>query len=229
MLAERQALQEQLRRTPEQIPRVRWKRRLAPGGRRSATTCGHVPRDTTLGGVDIPGPKPRSLPALGVAPTGDAAEFERPDEVDLAPAGAPTACWRSGAAFTTAVGAPLARIEGPYPAHRAARAHQQHHPRRPASAPVGPRGLMVRPPRAASRAPLPPLTPLRAALATGGGGRRRRRPDECESGSLLTASLFTFISWLEPLGSGRRRGAASGGQGSPPPLDLTSGRGDILK
>jgi cytochrome P450 len=106
MLAERQDLQQQLRRNPEQIPRfVEEALRLEPPFRYHMR---HVPKDTTLGGVDIPAEATVLL--LWGAANRDAAEFERPDEVDLHRQ-VPRLHMAFGRGIHHCVGAPLARIE----------------------------------------------------------------------------------------------------------------------
>jgi cytochrome P450 family 144 len=106
LLAERQDLQEQLRRTPEQIPRfVEEALRLEPPFRYHMR---HVPKDTALGGIDIPAEATVLL--LWGAANRDAAEFERPDEVDLHRQ-VPRLHMAFGRGIHHCVGAPLARIE----------------------------------------------------------------------------------------------------------------------
>jgi cytochrome P450 len=106
LLAERQDLQQQLRRNPDQIPRfVEEALRLEPPFRYHMR---YVPKDTTLGGVDIPAEATVLL--LWGAANRDAAEFERPDEVDLHRQ-VPRLHMAFGRGIHHCVGAPLARIE----------------------------------------------------------------------------------------------------------------------
>src|ERR1700730_4919406 len=106
MLAERQDLQEHLRQNPEQIPRfVEEALRLEPPFRYHMR---HVPEDTTLGGVKIPAESTVLL--LWGAANRDAAEYERPDEIDLQRK-APRLHMAFGRGIHHCVGAPLARVE----------------------------------------------------------------------------------------------------------------------
>jgi cytochrome P450 len=106
LLAEDQDLQQHLRRSPEQIPRfVEETLRLEPPFRYHMR---HVPKDTTLGGVDIPAGATVLL--LWGAANRDAAEFERPDEVNLERR-VPRLHMAFGRGIHHCVGAPLARIE----------------------------------------------------------------------------------------------------------------------
>jgi cytochrome P450 family 144 len=106
LLAEDQDLQEHLRRGPEQIPRfVEEALRLESPFRYQMR---HVPKGATLGGVDIPADATVLL--LFGAANRDAAEFERPDEVDLHRR-VPRLHMAFGRGIHHCVGAPLARIE----------------------------------------------------------------------------------------------------------------------
>lgn len=106
ILAERQELQRHLRRNPEQIPTfVEEALRLEAPFRYLMRS---VPKDTTLGAVDIPAGATVLL--LWGAANRDAAEFERPDEVDLGRPGLRRHV-SFGRGIHYCVGAPLARIE----------------------------------------------------------------------------------------------------------------------
>jgi cytochrome P450 len=106
LLAEHQELQEHLRRNPEQIPRfVEEALRMESPFRYQMRS---VPKDTTLGGVDIPADA--TLLLLFGAANRDDAEFERPDEVDLQRK-VPRLHMAFGRGIHHCVGAPLARIE----------------------------------------------------------------------------------------------------------------------
>jgi len=106
ILAEDQDLQQYLRRSPEQIPRfVEEALRLESPFRYQMR---HVTKGATLGGVDIPAGATVLL--LFGAANRDAAEFERPDEVDLHRR-VPRLHMAFGRGIHHCVGAPLARIE----------------------------------------------------------------------------------------------------------------------
>jgi cytochrome P450 len=106
ILAEHQELQQHLRQNPEQIPTfVEEALRLEPPFRYHMRS---VPKDTTLGGVDIPADATVLL--LWGAANRDDAEFERPDEVDLHRQ-VPRHHVSFGRGIHHCVGAPLARIE----------------------------------------------------------------------------------------------------------------------
>ena len=106
ILAEDQELQQHLRDNPEQIPTfVEEALRLEPPFRYHMRS---VPNDTTLGAVDIPAGATVLL--LWGAANRDAAEFERPDEVDL-DRQVPRHHVSFGRGIHHCVGAPLARIE----------------------------------------------------------------------------------------------------------------------
>ena len=106
LLAQDQELQEHLRRSPEQIPRfVEEVLRLESPFRYQMRS---VPEDTTLGGVGIPADATVLL--LFGAANRDAAEFERPDEVDL-DRKVPRLHMAFGRGIHHCVGAPLARVE----------------------------------------------------------------------------------------------------------------------
>ena len=106
ILAEDQELQQHLRENPEQIPTfVEEALRLEAPFRFHMRS---VPEDTTLGGVDIPAGATVLL--LWGAANRDAAEFERPDEVDLQRQ-IPRHHVAFGRGIHHCVGAPLARIE----------------------------------------------------------------------------------------------------------------------
>jgi cytochrome P450 len=106
LLAEHQELQEHLRRNPEQIPTfVEEALRLESPFRYLMRS---VPEDTTLGGVDMPAGATVLL--LFGAANRDAAEFERPDEIDLHRK-APRLHLAFGRGIHHCVGASLARTE----------------------------------------------------------------------------------------------------------------------
>ena len=106
ILAERRELQQLLRRNPEQIPTfVEEALRLESPFRYLMRS---VPRDTKLGRVDIPAGSTVLL--LWGAANRDAAEFERPDEVDLQRP-MPRRHVSFGRGIHYCVGAPLARVE----------------------------------------------------------------------------------------------------------------------
>jgi len=106
ILAEHQELQEHLRHHPEQIPTfVEEALRLEPPFRYHMRS---VPKDTTLGGVDIPAGSTVLL--LWGAANRDPVEFERPDEVVL-DRQAPRHHVSFGRGIHHCVGAHLARIE----------------------------------------------------------------------------------------------------------------------
>ena len=106
ILAEQPDLQEHLRQTPEQIPTfVEEALRLESPFRYLMRS---VPSDTTLGDVDSPAGATVLL--LWGAANRDAAEFERPDEVDL-DRQIPRRHVAFGRGIHHCVGAPLARIE----------------------------------------------------------------------------------------------------------------------
>lgn len=106
ILAEHQDLQEHLRQHPERIPPfVEEALRLESPFRNHMRS---VPRDTTLGGTDIPAGATMLL--LWGAANRDPDEFERPDEVDL-DRQAPRHHVAFGRGIHHCVGAPLGRIE----------------------------------------------------------------------------------------------------------------------
>jgi len=106
ILAEDQELQQHLRQNLEQIPTfVEEALRLEPPFRYHMRS---VPKDTTLGGVDIPADATVLL--LWGAANRDDAEFERADEVDLHRP-VPRHHLSFGRGIHHCVGAPLARIE----------------------------------------------------------------------------------------------------------------------
>ncbi|MDT4947242.1 MAG: hypothetical protein QOH14_3975, partial [Pseudonocardiales bacterium] len=106
LLAERQDLQEDLRQHPQMIPTfVEEALRLEPPFRYHMRS---VPDDTTLGDVAIPADSTVLL--LWGAANRDAAEFDRPDDVDLQRA-VPRHHLAFGRGIHHCVGAPLARIE----------------------------------------------------------------------------------------------------------------------
>jgi len=106
ILAEHEELQQHLRQNPEQIPTfVEEALRLEPPFRYHMRS---VPKDTTLGGVDIPA-RATVLLLWGSA-NRDPAEFERPDEVDL-DRQVPRHHAAFGRGIHFCVGAPLARVE----------------------------------------------------------------------------------------------------------------------
>jgi cytochrome P450 len=106
ILAEDQDLQEHLRQQPDLIPTfVEEVLRLESPFRNHMRS---VPKDTTLGAVDIPAGATVLL--LWGAANRDPAEFQRPDEVDLQRK-APRHHVAFGRGAHFCVGAPLARIE----------------------------------------------------------------------------------------------------------------------
>ena len=106
ILAEQPDLQQHLRENPEQIPTfVEEALRLEPPFRYHMRS---VPKDTTIGGVDIPAGSTVLL--LWGSANHDDAEFERPDEVDLARP-TPRHHLSFGRGIHHCVGAPLARVE----------------------------------------------------------------------------------------------------------------------
>ena len=106
ILAEDQDLQQHLRDNPEQIPTfVEEALRLEAPFRFHMR---YVPEDTDLGGVDIPADSTVLL--LWGSANRDAAEFERPDEVDLQRP-VPRHHVAFGRGIHHCVGAPLARME----------------------------------------------------------------------------------------------------------------------
>jgi cytochrome P450 len=115
ILAEQPDLQDHLRRNPEQIATfVEEALRLESPFRYLMRT---VPSGTTLGSVDLPAGATVLL--LWGAANRDAAEFERPDEVDL-----DRHVPRRHVAFGRRAPRPHG---GAQRAHRAARSHEQHH------------------------------------------------------------------------------------------------------
>ena len=106
LLAEHQDLQEHLRQRPRADPEfVEEALRLEPPFRYHMRS---VPKDTTLGGVNIPAGATVLL--LWGAANRDAAVFDRPDEVDLQRQ-VPRRHVAFGRGIHHCVGAPLARIE----------------------------------------------------------------------------------------------------------------------
>jgi cytochrome P450 len=106
VLTEHEELQQHLRQNPEQIPTfVEEALRLEPPFRYHMRS---VPKDTTLGGVDIPAGATVLL--LWGSANRDPAEFERPDEVDL-DRQVPRHHAAFGRGIHFCVGAPLARVE----------------------------------------------------------------------------------------------------------------------
>jgi cytochrome P450 len=106
LLAERPGLQDRLRGDPGLIPRfVEEVLRLESPFRYQMRS---VPRDTTLGGVSIPADSTVLL--LFGAANRDAAEFDRPDELDLQRR-QPRQHLAFGRGIHYCVGAPLARVE----------------------------------------------------------------------------------------------------------------------
>ena len=106
ILAEQPQLQQSLRQSPERIPAfVEEALRLESPFRYLMRS---VPNDTTLGAVDIPAGATVLL--LWGAANRDAAEFERPDEVDLERS-VPRRHVSFGRGIHYCVGAPLARVE----------------------------------------------------------------------------------------------------------------------
>jgi cytochrome P450 len=106
MLAENPALQQQLRAQPELVDVfVEEALRLESPFRQMLRS---VPRDTTLGGVDIPADSTVLL--LFAAGNRDPAQFNHPDQVDLT-RGSPKRHLAFGHGIHFCVGAALARIE----------------------------------------------------------------------------------------------------------------------
>jgi cytochrome P450 len=106
MLAETPALQQRLRAQPEQVDLfVEEALRLESPFRQMLRS---VPRDTTLGGVDIPAGSTVLL--LFAAGNRDPAQFDHPDSVDLT-RGSPKRHLAFGHGIHFCVGAALARIE----------------------------------------------------------------------------------------------------------------------
>lgn len=106
MLAENPALQQQLRAQPEQVdPFIEEALRLESPFRQMLRS---VPRDTTLGGVDIPADSTALL--MFAAGNRDPAQFDHPDSVDLT-RGSPKRHLAFGHGIHFCVGAALARIE----------------------------------------------------------------------------------------------------------------------
>jgi cytochrome P450 len=106
MLAENPALQQQLRGEPEQVDMfVEEALRLESPFRQMLRS---VPRDTTLGGVDIPAGSTVLL--MFAAGNRDSAQFDNPDSVDLT-RGSPKRHLAFGHGIHFCVGAALARIE----------------------------------------------------------------------------------------------------------------------
>jgi cytochrome P450 family 144 len=106
MLAENPALQQQLRAEPEQVDVfIEEALRLESPFRQMLRS---VPRDTTLGGVDIPADSTALL--MFAAGNRDAAQFDDPDSVDLT-RGSPKRHLAFGHGIHFCVGAALARIE----------------------------------------------------------------------------------------------------------------------
>jgi cytochrome P450 len=106
ILAEDQSLQDQLRARPERIPIfVEEALRLESPFRFHMRSA---PRDTTLGGVDIPAES--TLLLLWGSANRDPAEFEHPDRVDLGRS-TPRHHVGFGRGMHHCVGAPLARME----------------------------------------------------------------------------------------------------------------------
>ena len=106
ILAEHPELQQHLRRHPEQIPTFAEEALRLESPFRYLMRS--VPRDTTLGAVDIPAGATVLL--LWGAANRDTAEFERPDEVDLQRR-TPRRHVAFGRGIHYCVGAPLARVE----------------------------------------------------------------------------------------------------------------------
>jgi cytochrome P450 len=106
ILAENQSLQQQLRASPELIPTfVEEALRLESPFRFHMRS---TPKDTTLGGVEIPAQS--TLLLLWGAANRDPAEFEHPDEIDLERT-TPRHHVGFGRGMHHCVGAPLARME----------------------------------------------------------------------------------------------------------------------
>ena len=106
ILAEDRDLQSGLRESPESIPMfVEEALRLEPPFRYHMR---HVPKDTALGGVEIP--SGATVLLLWGAANGDAAMFDHPEVIDLTREG-PRRHVAFGRGIHHCVGAPLARIE----------------------------------------------------------------------------------------------------------------------
>jgi cytochrome P450 len=106
MLAENPALQQQLRAQPERVDLfVEEALRLESPFRQMLRS---VPRDTTLGGVDIPASSTVLL--MFAAGNRDPAQFDHPDQIDLT-RGSPKRHLAFGHGIHFCVGAALARIE----------------------------------------------------------------------------------------------------------------------
>jgi cytochrome P450 family 144 len=106
MLAENPALQQQLHAQPEQVDLfIEEALRLESPFRQMLRS---VPRDTTLGGVDIPADSTALL--MFAAGNRDPAQFDHPDSVDLT-RGSPKRHLAFGHGIHFCVGAALARIE----------------------------------------------------------------------------------------------------------------------
>jgi cytochrome P450 len=106
ILAEHQELQQHLRANPEQVPAfVEEALRLESPFRFHMRSA---PRDTTLGGVEIPAES--TLLLLWGSANRDPAEFDRPDQVDLERK-TPRHHVGFGRGMHHCVGAPLARME----------------------------------------------------------------------------------------------------------------------
>ena len=130
LMADHQDLQQHLRRQPELIPNfVEEALRLESPFRHHMRS---VPRDTTLGGVDIPAGA--TLLMLWGAANRDPAAFEHPDEIVLG-AAAPPRGVRARHPLLRRCSARPPRGAGR--AQGAARAHQQHHAATPANHPAG--------------------------------------------------------------------------------------------
>jgi cytochrome P450 family 144 len=106
MLTEDPALQQQLRARPEQVDMfVEEALRLESPFRQMLRS---VPRDTTLGGVDVPAGSTVLL--MFAAGNRDPAQFDHPDQIDLT-RGSPKRHLAFGHGIHFCVGAALARIE----------------------------------------------------------------------------------------------------------------------
>lgn len=106
MLAENPALQKELRAQPERVDMfIEEALRLESPFRQMLRS---VPRDTTLGGVDIPAGSTVLL--MFAAGNRDPAQFEHPDQIDLT-RGSPKRHLAFGHGIHFCVGAALARIE----------------------------------------------------------------------------------------------------------------------
>ncbi|WP_330254114.1 cytochrome P450 [Nocardia sp. NBC_00565] len=106
ILADNPELQEHLRQNPGQIPTFAEEALRLESPFRYLMRS--VPEDTTLGSVEIPADSTVLL--LWGAANRDAAEFERPDEIDLGRR-VPRRHVAFGRGIHTCVGAPLARLE----------------------------------------------------------------------------------------------------------------------